>query len=348
MAFAVAPNGGSIPLAALADSADPVTLRIELGGLLPDLAGLGLRNRDTSRRLEIISAKVFDPKEAGGFKPRKPISTAGDALVSVDGVEASRDSNEIKDMIPGVTLQLKDTTDKPVKLTVEPDRKAAKDAIIAMVGNYNKLIDWVNLLTRNDPTLMPTYFTDAEKKTANERLGIYQGDSTLSVLRNSLQRVMQEPYATRLGGDLSLLAQIGISSDSRKPGTGQGLDASKLKGDLEIDEDTLDKALASNIGAVRDIFGSDTNGDLIIDSGVAVSLDNIAKPYVETGGIIAIKGQTLKTQIDSETRTIATLDQSLAAKQDELKRKYGIMEGALNNMQGTSNSINQFSTNGGG
>lgn len=351
--YALGPGGaGATPVAlpALADSKETATLTVPLGSLLPELGGLGIRDRDSARRLELVSVRVYDPSETGGLRPRKPISTAADSLFKVDGVEASRDSNEIKDMIPGVTLQLKEVSDKAVKLSVEPDRKAAKEAVIALVGNYNKLMAWMNILSRNDPSIIAglDYFTDAEKKTANERLGLYQGDSTLSFLRANLQKAIMDPYETRLGPDLALMSQIGVSTDSRKPGSGQGVDSSRLKGYLEIDEEGLDKALAANFAAVRDLFGNDTDGDLIVNTGVAYALDAAARPYVEVGGIFTTKRQTIEGQITSEKRTIATLDEALIAKEADLKRKYGMMEGALNSMEGTSNSIDNFTKNNSG
>lgn len=350
MLYALAPTGGSVALGALSDGAETQTARIELGSLLPTIAGLGIRNGDSSRHLEILSAKVFDPKESGGLKPSRPISTAGDSLLTVDGVEIKRDTNEIKDVIPGVTLNLLDSSDKPVRLDVEPDRKSAKDAIISLVGTYNKLLGWVNILTRSDPSVVEQldYFSDAEKKTANERLGIYQGDPTLSVFRNGLQAAMMNPHETRPGNSILLLSQIGIATDTRKPGSSGGVDAARLRGYLEIDEPTLDKALASSFNEVRDLFGYATNGDLIVNSGVAYSLESVAQPYVAIGGIFATRSQTLDTQIAGEKREIANLDEALAAKQDELKRKYGMMEGALNSMQSTSSAIDNFSKNGSG
>lgn len=350
MLFALAANGGSVGLPALADSSDAKTIKIELGSLMPDIAALGIRDGDSSRHLEILSARVYDPKETGGLVPKHPVSTAGDSLISMDGVEIRRDSNAIKDVIPGVTLNLVDSSDKPVKVDVQPDRKSAKDAIINMVGTYNKLMGWLNILTRSDPSIIEQldYFTDAEKKLANDRLGIYQGDSTLSVFRNGLQSAMMNPHPTRPGDSIVLLSQVGIATDTRRPGATGGVDASRLRGYLEIDEQSLDKALASHFDEVRDLFGYATNNDFIVNSGVAWSLDAAAQPYVAIGGIFSTRSQTLDSQISSEKQTIADLNVALSAKQDELKQKYGMMEGALNSMQSTSSALDNFSKNGGG
>ena len=343
MAFVVGPDGTYRALPALQDGTEAQTLTVDLSTYLADLSGIAFRSRDTTRRLEVLSVRVYDPAETGGFKPKRPVSTAQDALISVDGIDMVRPTNDISDVIPGVTLSLKGASEKPVNLKVEPDRKAIKDALISFVGTYNRIMAQINILTRDDESIINeiTYFSDEEKKGAKEALGLLLNDSTLTMLRNSLQNTMMAPYLT--GGDLSLLAQLGISTDSRKAGAGQGYDAAKMRGYLEIDEEALDRALASNFDFVRKLFGFDSDGDLIVDSGVAFRIDALLKPYVETGGLIALKTGTLDRQIGTQKTLIEDLDKQLAAKEAELKAKYAAMEGALNQMEGASTTIDNFS-----
>jgi flagellar hook-associated protein 2 len=66
------------------------------------------------------------------------------------------------------------------------------------------------------------------------------------------------------------------------------------------------------------------------------------KPFVETGGIIAQKRQTLSSQMERQKRSIETMDEQLSRKEAELKRKYGQMEGALDQMQKASKSLDSF------
>lgn len=343
MAYIVGSDGTYRALPALTDGGETQTLRVDLGPILPDMAALALRSKDTTRRLELVSARVFDPAETGGFKPKRPISTAQDALVAVDGIEVTRPTNDISDVVPGVTLQLKSALDKAVNLKVEPDRKAVKDSLISMVGNYNRIMAQLNILTRDDSRIVEeiTYFTDEEKKTANERLGLLLNDSTLTMIRNNLQNTMMNPYAT--GGDVTLLAQLGIATNAQKAGSSQGYDATKMRGYLEIEEETLDKTLASSFETVRRLFGNDSDGDLIVDSGVAFRLEGLLKPYVETAGLISVKTGTLDRQISQQKRSIEDLDRQLATKEADLKRQYASMEASLGQMEGTSSSIDQFS-----
>jgi flagellar hook-associated protein 2 len=142
---------------------------------------------------------------------------------------------------------------------------------------------------------------------------------------------------------MTLLAQVGIATNASKPGTGGGYDVSKLRGYLEIEDETLAKALGEHFEGVKELFGADTNGDLIVDSGIAYSIDNLIKPYVETGGILSLKTGTIDTQVGNEKRKLETLDAQLAAKETELKRKYGSMEASLNRMESAGSSIDSFS-----
>jgi flagellar capping protein FliD len=273
--------------------------------------------------------------------PLNAVSKAQDAIVSMEGIEVSRPENQINDLIPGVTITVKSASDRPVRLLVESDQEGVKDAIITMVGNYNRLMAEINILTRNDDRVIEelSYLTKDEKDEYRKRLGSFSADSTLAQMRSTLMRIVTAPYQTSEDQDLTLLAQIGIGSDIRRSG---GTDSSRLRGYLEIDEKVLDEALASKLTAVRQLFGSDTTGDLIVNSGIAYSIEALTKPYTEIGGLFALKTGSLNSRIDQEKRRIVTLDRQLAAKEAELKKQYGQMEGAFTRMEQLSTSFDRF------
>ena len=282
-----------------------------------------------------------DSEETGTLIPLNAVSTAQDAIITMEGIEIHRSGNEIDDLIPGVTLTVKDVSNRPVRLQIETDREAVKDSIITMVGNYNRLLAEINVLTRNDDRVINelTYLTKDEKDDYKKRLGAFLGDSTLLQMRNSLMRIISSPYQTSEDQDLALLAQIGIGTDVRRAG---GTNASQLRGYLEIDEKVLDAAIASKLPAIKQLFASDTTGDLLPDSGIAYSLDVLAKPYVEVGGLFALKTNAMDSRIDQEKRRIVTLDRQLVAKEADLKKQYGLMEGAYHRMEQMSTSFDRF------
>ena len=316
-------------------------------------AGSALTLGETSGMIELLESDSDSPAQ---FRPLNAVSTARDAVVSMEGIEIYRPKNEIDDLVPGLTLTVKGTSDRPVKLQVEMDTEAAKDAIITMVGNYNRLMAELNILTARssfsglsgtayktnvDDTILNelTYLTSEERAEMRNRLGAFNGDSTLTQIRNSLMRIVSEPYPNSVDESLNLLVQIGIGTDIRRTGSAN---PAKLRGYLEINEKVLDAALATKLPAVKQLFGSDTTGDLIVNTGIAYSIDVLAKPYVESTGIFALKTNNIDAKIQQESRRIETLDRQLAAKEAELKRQYAQMEGAYNRMEQMGTSLDRF------
>jgi flagellar hook-associated protein 2 len=161
-------------------------------------------------------------------------------------------------------------------------------------------------------------------------------------LRNSLLRIINTPYPTSEERDLTLLTQIGVGTDVRRSGVSAGPDPSRLRGYLEIDEKALDAAIASKLRGMKELFASDTTGDLLPDTGVAYSMDALARPYAESGGLIALRTGTMTSRIDQERQHIQTLDRQLAAKEADLRRQYGQMEGAYRRMEQMSTSMDRF------
>jgi flagellar hook-associated protein 2 len=341
-------DGSKAPLPAVGDNPSFITARYNLDaiGRGKTITALEIANRNTHRDLSIRNVQIFNPEALGGFRPRNPVSTAQDAIITMEGIEIQRDTNTIDDLIPGVTITTRGVSSKPVTLGIEPDRETIKDSIITLVGTYNRLMAEMNVLTRNDTRVVDelSYLSEEERQDLRKRLGAFSGDSILNQFKNSLQRAASMPYRTSGDDqDYVLLAQIGVSTDARRAGLGGGYDPARLRGYLEIDEKVLDAALETKLPTVQQLFGYDTDGDLIIDSGVAYMMESLSRPYVESGGFVALKTGTIDSRITQDRRRIDTMDRQLAAKEAQLKIQYGQMEGAYNRMEQMSNSLDNFS-----
>ncbi|MDR2245326.1 MAG: flagellar filament capping protein FliD [Treponema sp.] len=351
-------DGSAAKLPALEDSETFQAYRFSL----PELTGgktivsIDFNNQNTHRDVSVRNIVIAVPdageNAAAGVRDAAAavaqgslISAAQDAVIFMDGIEISRPSNTIDDLVPGVTLVVKAPSERPVKIEVVPDRESAKEAIISLVGNYNRLMAEMNILTRNDERLIQelSYLAPEEQEEMRKKLGIFSGESTLVQLKTGLQQVAAGSYLTSLERDLTMLPQIGIGTDVRKAGATAGYDPSRLRGYLEIDEKALDMALETRLPAIQQLFGYDTDGDLIIDSGVAYMLDRLTRPIVETGGIVTLKTGAIDSRIAQDNRRIETLDRQLAAKEASLKNQYAQMEGAYSRMEQMSTSLDQFS-----
>ncbi|MBN1647712.1 MAG: flagellar filament capping protein FliD [Spirochaetales bacterium] len=336
-------RGSVISLPALEDTDGPVKNQIKIGSLAQSIDSLNLKNRNTDRTITISNIRIYDPSSVGGYEPRNMVSAASDSKLLVDGIEITRSTNTIDDLVPGVTLHLKKAGEKEVTLTIEPDRKTVKDSIIKMVYDYNSVMEEIQILTsKNENTLDEIFhLSDEEREKKKELLGLFQGEITFMQMKSQLQTIMMEQYETKAGDALSMLAQIGISTNS----TGGSVDSSKLRGYLEINEEKLDQALESKMETIKQLFGNDTDNDLSTDTGVAYMLDNYLNTYVRTGGIVDSRVSTLDGNIQRTNSEMERFEARLERKEEELRRKYGMMEGTLNSLEGTQNSLDGFFNN---
>jgi flagellar hook-associated protein 2 len=284
----------------------------------------------------------MDTSPKAATEPVKAITVAQDAIVLMDGIEIERPTNNIDDLIPGLKLKLKTPSDIPVNLGVESNTEAVKDAIITFVGSYNRLMAELNVLTRGDEAVINElgYLNDSEREELRAKLGQFSGDSSLLKLRGDLINAVSASYTTSEEGNV-LLANFGIATDVRRAGAA-GYDPARMRGYLEIDETALDAALAGNINTLKELMGRDSDGDLIVDSGLAWRVDRTTRPFVEIGGIIASKTSTLDTRITADTRRIESLDQQLDRKERDLRIQYGRMEDAYSRMEQMSRSLDNF------
>ena len=350
-------DGSSQVLPAISDSTtfspnEYALDRIEEG---KTIVSINLANNNFHRNVSLANVEVIDPNAVGELRPLNAVSTAQDAIITMEGIEIHRSDNTIDDLIPGLTLNLRAPSERPVSITVQPDIERIRDSIISLVGNYNRLMAEVNILTARrlssssfstnmDTRVIDelTYLTREERDEYHNRLGVFQADSTLNQFRNALQRIVTAPYPTSAGREVALISHIGIGSDVGFEGASTGYDPARLRGYLDINPTVLDAAIASNLIAIRELFGSDTTGDLLVDTGIAYNIDNLTRPYIETGGIISIKTSTVDTRISSEQRRIDTMNRQLAARESELRVQYAQMENAFNRMERMGQSLDLF------
>ena len=337
-------DGSSAKLAPITDSNGFTTRQYLLSDIAQGrtIVSLNLNNENTHREISIGKIEIFDPTSTnGGLRPSNPVSIARDAVITMEGIEISRPTNIIDDLVPGLTLNVRGVSEKPVDLSVKTDVEGIKDAIISFVGNYNRLMGEINVLTRKDDRIIDelTYLTADEASAMRSRLGIFSSDSTLLNLKNNLMRIITAPYPTDLERDLSMLTQIGISSSANRSG---GYDPSLLRGYLSIDEKVLDAALETKAPQIKQLFASNTIGDLIPDTGVAFNVDAHVKSFVGIGGIISLKTNTIDSRITQDERRVSTLDRQLETKEQELRIQYAKMESAYARMEQMTNSLDNF------
>ena len=307
----------------------------------PDIASIVIRNRNTGVQLDISALTAYDAKKDLGFEAVHPVSEAGDAVVKYEGITISRPENDIDDIVPGVTLHLTDKTERTATISIKPDTESAKDALIQFVGKYNQTVAEINVLSQNKPEIIEEldYLSSDEKESYQKKLGLFFNDFSLSSAKGSMQRIISAQYRFSESAEVTMLNQIGISTNATNY---SGYNPGKMRGYLEIDEKKLDENLKNNLEDIKKIFGYDSDGDLIVDSGIGYLIDKQLTSYVQTGGILANKDSVLNRQIDSTQKKISRLESQLDDKEAELRAKYGQMEGTLNSLERQQEGISNF------
>lgn len=127
---------------------------------------------------------------------------AVDANLKVNGLEISRDSNQVTGVINGVTLNLRQTSvGEPVTLTVEADMETINKRMQDFVTSYNELKTLTNSLTAYN--------------VEEQRGSIFTGDPSIRNLENQLKRILSSAIPSSAQGSINSLAEIGIKTNNK-------------------------------------------------------------------------------------------------------------------------------------
>lgn len=319
----------------------PAQMDIKLSDY-PGIKAIAVRNKNTGASFEISDITALDPIKDLGYGPKHPVSTADDAIIKYEGITITRSSNKIDDVVPEITLNVHDKTEKTATIAVKPDVDASKAAIIEFVGKYNQAVAELNILSQNKPEIIEEldYLTSDEKEAEQKKLGLFQSDFSLTNIKSNMSSTIAARYMFSDSAQVTMLSQLGIATNAG--GYSGGYSQSKLRGYLEIDEKKLDDALANHLDDIKMLFGYDSDGDLIVDTGIAYKLDKQISAYTQTGGILAMKTSSLDSKIKSSETKITKLENQMAKKEAELRNKYSQMEGSLNSLEAQQNTISNF------
>ena len=308
----------------------------------PGLKAIAVRNLNTGTSYEFSSFTALDPVKDLGYGPKHPVSTADDAIIKYEGITITRSSNKIDDVVPEITLNIHDKTEKTATIAVKPDTEASKAAIIEFVGKYNQAVAELNILSQNKQEIIDEldYLSPDEKEAEQKKLGLFQSDFSLTNIKSNMSSTLAARYLFSDTAEITMLSQLGIATNAG--GYSGGYSQSKLRGYLEIDEKKLDDAISNHLDDIKMLFGYDSDGDLIVDTGIAYKLDKQISAYTQTGGILAMKTSSLDSKIKSSESKISKLENQMAKKEAELRNKYSQMEGSLNSLEAQQNTISNF------
>jgi flagellar hook-associated protein 2 len=136
---------------------------------------------------------------------------ATDAVFSVDGVEMTRSSNTISDIIADVTFELKGSGS--VRLNVTQDVTDTIAALESFVEEYNAVMEWINYYMSqkedaanpvDEEDFLSSILSDSKGSTV---FGVLHGDQLLSSIKNQLRTKLSSPLAMISGSVASRRVQ---------------------------------------------------------------------------------------------------------------------------------------------
>lgn len=148
----------------------------------------------------------------------KNIQQGKDAMISYNGALISRPSNEINDIVGGVSMTLQSTTEpgKPAIISIRRDDEAIIEQVKEFVKAYNELIPKLNETTRYDE----------DSKIA----GVFNGVSDIRTIRSSLNSFIS--YSEYADSKVQSLMNYGITINDKSV---MFLDESKLASAISAD-----------------------------------------------------------------------------------------------------------------
>ncbi len=239
--------------------------------------------------------------DLGFTDPANERVAAQDAEFSFDGFAMTRSTNNISDVLDGLTFQLFDTTTSPVTIDISQDTEALEGQVQAFVDSYNQITRSIN----------------AEFAFSGEaRIGdSLSGDSTLRGLQARMRSLagsvideLSAPY-NRLGG-----AGISFEQD----------------GTLTVDAAELKEALADDPDALSKLFIDDNFTGV---EGFMPRFAALVDEYTQSGtGILTSRIDSIGRQVSDIDDSIARMEQRVLDYEENLRRQFTAMEEAISNL----------------
>ncbi|MCA9514647.1 MAG: flagellar filament capping protein FliD [Myxococcales bacterium] len=217
------------------------------------------------------------------------VVTAKNAQFDLDGLAIEHRTNDVSDVLDGVTLSLKKKG--AVTLDIASDQDATKEKLQSFVDKVNEVFKKID-----DATL-----TSDGARAAG-------ADPALLKLRTDLRAAVSNPI-TGITNSLSSVSQIGIRTNS--------------SGEFEITSKDLEKAMSGDQRALGRLFTTEDTG---IAARLQTLLDGYTD---STTGVLSGRTKSLNKMISDADDRIAALESRLATTTTSLQRQFTAMEQAM-------------------
>ncbi|CAG9296134.1 flagellar filament capping protein FliD [Celerinatantimonas diazotrophica] len=235
--------------------------------------------------------------------------TASGAKVRINGLDATSDTNQFKNVISGVSLTVHEKTSKSSQLTIEPDIDAAVKNVHNFVDTYNKV------LTQIDKYSKPQ---QVHKGSDNSHHKPLSGDAMLRTMRYAMGKIVSSGVRDpEQPGRVHTLYGMGVKMDR--------------EGKLSVDDTKLKEQLNGDLNQVGRFFAS--------DDGIATRFAKFVKSYEETGGILDHRQQSVQSRLKGVSEDQTALDDRMAQYEKTLRDKYTAFDKSMAGLKEQMNYV---------
>lgn len=240
------------------------------------------------------------------------------AKIRFDGFEMEMDENTIKDLIPGVVIDLKRAAPgQTVTLKINKDVEKMSAKVDDFVKNLNDVLKFI--IDQN---------TMDDKTNTRRTLG---GDSTLHMLERRLRSILQAPVPSSNPDETVVRASdIGIQF--------------QRNGQLSLEKKKFENAVQNSFESVANIFIGDR-----MTTGIVTELTTQIKTANDLGsGYLANREKGLKERISRIDNDIERKERNVEKKAEAIRKKFAALESAMGNLKQQTSAISALGGGGGG
>ncbi|RUO36045.1 flagellar hook protein [Aliidiomarina shirensis] len=228
---------------------------------------------------------------------------AQNAMLNVNGITITSQSNRVEGAIQGVTLDLQEEGSSTVSIT--RDNELTQEAVTEFVEKYNNLQSVIGELTA----------FGGEGGNNGQLLG----DSTLRTVQQRMRSIMGEGVEE---GNARMLRDIGIELE--------------LDGTLTLDEAKLSDLTANNMNDLSTFFAGTT-----ADGGLSGKIDLSISQLLQSDGPIKNTTQGLEASIGRLDDRFMRMEESIEKTIDRYRSQFAQLDSMIANMNSTSNYLMQ-------
>jgi len=270
-------------------------------------------SKDESFKLQITGMKTGDDNEVqfptvymlDGKRDFQFVSSikSQNAKFKLDGQEFEVAENLVKDIIPGVTLDLKRAQiGSPVRLSVTENQEMISDKVKSFVEAYNAALGFIQ--TQNKLT---------KDKNGNDRLGPLGGDSMLRMTESRMRSIIQDPQFTT--SKYKRLIELGV--EFTRSGT------------LTFNQEKFTKMVNTDPQSVAMFF----RGDMVKNGFIPNLRNKIAQIVDPTTGTVTSRRKNYQDQVSQMDKRIEQKEKNLVRTEEQLRNKFSKMEEAMSKIQ---------------